>query len=36
MNLNVLEKPAKNINSFSLNVELKILMIRGVVNFSSR
>jgi hypothetical protein len=36
MNLNVLEKPAKNINSFSLNVELKILMIRGVVNFSSK
>jgi hypothetical protein len=36
MNVNLLEKPAENISSFSLNVELKILTDNGVVNFSSK
>ena len=36
MNANVLEKPAENISSFNLNVELKELTTSGVVHFSSK
>jgi hypothetical protein len=36
MNVNVLEKPAENISTFILNVELKELTTSGVVNFSTK
>lgn len=36
MNVNTLERPVKNTNSYTLNVELKELITSGIVNFYSK